>query len=172
MACQSQASVHHLRGGRSSSSRVLDSVRRPRHARQAAFRVQAREDSPAVCAHTRRVQRNGERRHSAREEDGTEGGHYLLDQECGLCHRLGRRRGAYRCQVSDWTSSRAAYAQVIDYTKQSVPDAALASPLAPFAVVLDCVGGTEVVQHIDRLILHDPQAPELGIYVTIVGDSE
>ena len=60
----------------------------------------------------------------------------------------------------------------IDYTKQSVPDAALASPLAPFAVVVDCVGGTEVVQLIDRLILHDPRAPELGIFVTIVGDSE
>jgi len=43
---------------------------------------------------------------------------------------------------------------------------------APYAVVLDCVGGKEVVQHMDNLVLHDPKAPHLGIYVTIVGDSE
>ena len=61
---------------------------------------------------------------------------------------------------------------MIDYTKQSVPEAALLSPLAPFAVVLDCVGGKDVVEHIDDLILHDPREPHLGIYVTIVGDSE
>ena len=43
---------------------------------------------------------------------------------------------------------------------------------APYAVVLDCVGGKDVVQHMDNLVLHDPKAPHLGIYVTIVGDSE
>jgi len=42
----------------------------------------------------------------------------------------------------------------------------------PYAVVLDCVGGKDVVQHMDNLVLHDPKAPHLGIYVTIVGDSE
>jgi len=53
-----------------------------------------------------------------------------------------------------------------------VAESALVSRYAPYAVVLDCVGGTEVVEHIDNLILHDPKAPELGIYVTIVGDSK
>jgi len=113
MACQPQTSVHHLRRCRSPSSRVLDSVRRPRHARQAAVRHQGRRASQPICAHTRRDQQDGERRHSAREEDGTEGGHYLLDQECGLCHRLGRRWNVYLYHLFGWTSDRAAHTQVI-----------------------------------------------------------
>lgn len=47
---------------------------------------------------------------------------------------------------------------------------ALASPLAPFAEILDCVGGTDLVPHLDALILADAAAPQLGVYVTIVGD--
>lgn len=60
----------------------------------------------------------------------------------------------------------------MDYTKEDVSQAALMSRHAPYAVVLDCVGGKDVVQHMDNLVLHDPKAPHLGIYVTIVGDSE
>ncbi|KAL7421187.1 hypothetical protein Q5752_004072 [Cryptotrichosporon argae] len=60
--------------------------------------------------------------------------------------------------------------EVIDYTREHVPHQALTSPHAPYAVVLDCVGGTDLVDHIDHLILRDPDAPRLGIYVTIVGD--
>lgn len=47
---------------------------------------------------------------------------------------------------------------------------ALTSPYAPYAVVLDCVGGTSLIPHLEHLILDDPASPELGIYVTIVGD--
>ena len=45
------------------------------------------------------------------------------------------------------------------------------SRYAPYAVVLDCVGGKDVMEHMNNLVLHDPKTPELGIYVTIVGDS-
>lgn len=61
--------------------------------------------------------------------------------------------------------------QVIDYKQAKVVDSALFSHYAPYALVLDCVGGKEVVEHIDHLLLDDPKAPHLGIYVTIVGDS-
>lgn len=60
--------------------------------------------------------------------------------------------------------------EVIDYTEGKVVPTALNSQYAPYAVVLDCVGGKEVVSHIDTLLLDDPTAPHLGIYVTIVGD--
>lgn len=60
--------------------------------------------------------------------------------------------------------------EVIDYTTEHVSERALLSVYAPYAVVLDCVGGTELLPHLDNLILHDPKAPQLGIYVTIVGD--
>lgn len=50
--------------------------------------------------------------------------------------------------------------------------AALYSAHAPFAVVLDCVGGSDLIPHLDHLLLDDESAPELGIYVTIVGDSK
>ena len=62
--------------------------------------------------------------------------------------------------------------KVIDYTQEHVPEAALMSPYAPFAVILDCVGGTEMLGHLDYLLLEDRAAPQLGIYITIVGDSE
>lgn len=42
---------------------------------------------------------------------------------------------------------------------------------APYAVVLDCVGGTDLIPHMDHLVLDDPRAPHLGHYITIVGDS-
>ena len=42
---------------------------------------------------------------------------------------------------------------------------------APYAVVLDCVGGTDLIPHMDHLVLDDPKAPHLGHYITIVGDS-
>jgi hypothetical protein len=45
------------------------------------------------------------------------------------------------------------------------------SPHAPYAVVLDCVGGTELIPYMDHLVLDDPKAPHLGHYITIVGDS-
>ena len=61
--------------------------------------------------------------------------------------------------------------QVIDYHTENVAQEALRSPCAPYAVVLDCVGGTELIPHMEHLVLHDPKAPQLGIYVTIVGDS-
>jgi hypothetical protein len=48
----------------------------------------------------------------------------------------------------------------------------LHSKYAPYAVVLDCVGGKELIPYLDNLILSDPVAPHLGIYITIVGDSE
>ncbi|KAK1925132.1 hypothetical protein DB88DRAFT_488047 [Papiliotrema laurentii] len=60
--------------------------------------------------------------------------------------------------------------EVIDYKQAKVVDSALFSHYAPYALVLDCVGGKEVVEHIDHLLLDDPKAPHLGIYVTIVGD--
>ncbi|BEI81566.1 hypothetical protein CcaverHIS002_0207260 [Cutaneotrichosporon cavernicola] len=60
--------------------------------------------------------------------------------------------------------------EIIDYTTQNVPQAALMSRYAPYAVVLDCVGGTDLLPDLDNLLLDSPQRPELGIYVTIVGD--
>ena len=45
------------------------------------------------------------------------------------------------------------------------------SPHAPYAVVLDCVGGTDLIPYMDHLVLDDPKAPHLGHYITIVGDS-
>ena len=60
---------------------------------------------------------------------------------------------------------------MIDYRAEDVAQAALNSPCAPFAVVLDCVGGKDLIAHMENLVLHDPMAPQLGIYVTIVGDS-
>lgn len=60
--------------------------------------------------------------------------------------------------------------EVIDYHTENVAQEALRSPCAPYAVVLDCVGGTELIPHMEHLVLHDPKAPQLGIYVTIVGD--
>jgi hypothetical protein len=45
------------------------------------------------------------------------------------------------------------------------------SPHAPYAVVLDCVGGTDLIPYMDYLVLDDPKAPHLGHYITIVGDS-
>lgn len=62
--------------------------------------------------------------------------------------------------------------EVIDYTTDDVTTRALHSQYAPYAVVLDCVGGTDLLPHMDHLILDDAKAQELGIYVTIVGDSE
>jgi hypothetical protein len=53
-----------------------------------------------------------------------------------------------------------------------VAERALHSPYAPFAAILDCVGGTELIHHLNHLVLDDPNAPELGTYLTIVGDSE
>lgn len=61
--------------------------------------------------------------------------------------------------------------QIIDYRTEHVAERALYSPHAPFAAVLDCVGGTELIPYLDHLVLDDPDAPELGIYITIVGDS-
>jgi len=61
---------------------------------------------------------------------------------------------------------------VIDYRSQNVGEVAKASKYAPFAVVLDCVGGTEVIPYMDDLLLEDPMRPELGVYVSISGDSE
>lgn len=61
---------------------------------------------------------------------------------------------------------------MIDYTQEHVAQRALHSQYAPYAVVLDCVGGTDLIPHLDHLILNDPVAPQLGIYVTIVGDSK
>jgi NADPH:quinone reductase-like Zn-dependent oxidoreductase len=62
--------------------------------------------------------------------------------------------------------------QVIDYTKESVVERALMSPHAPYAVVLDCVGGTDLIPYMDHLVLDDPKSPHLGHYITIVGDSQ
>lgn len=62
--------------------------------------------------------------------------------------------------------------EVIDYTQQHVAQEALLSKYAPYAVVLDCVGGTDLLPHLEHLILDDPRVPQLGIYITIVGDSE
>jgi NADPH:quinone reductase-like Zn-dependent oxidoreductase len=62
--------------------------------------------------------------------------------------------------------------EVIDYTTDDVITRALHSQYAPYAVVLDCVGGTDLLPHMEHLILDDAEASELGIYVTIVGDSE
>ncbi|CAK9783853.1 unnamed protein product [Cutaneotrichosporon oleaginosum] len=59
---------------------------------------------------------------------------------------------------------------IIDYTTQHVPQAALMSQYAPYAVVLDCVGGTALLPHLDHLLLNSAEHPQLGIYVTIVGD--
>jgi NADPH:quinone reductase-like Zn-dependent oxidoreductase len=62
--------------------------------------------------------------------------------------------------------------KIIDYRTQSVVEEALVSKYAPYAVVLDCVGGTDFIPYLDHLIMHDPEAPHLGVYLTIVGDSE
>ena len=62
-------------------------------------------------------------------------------------------------------------AQVIDYRTEDVGQRASRSRWAPYAVVLDCVGGKDLIPYLDELILHDPSASHLGIYVTIVGDS-
>ena len=61
---------------------------------------------------------------------------------------------------------------MIDYRSQNVGEMAKASNYAPFAVVLDCVGGTEVIPYMDELLLEDAQRPGLGVYVSISGDSE
>jgi len=61
---------------------------------------------------------------------------------------------------------------VIDYRSQNVGEVAKGSKYAPFAVVLDCVGGTEVIPYMDDLLLEDPQRPGLGVYVSISGDSK
>lgn len=62
--------------------------------------------------------------------------------------------------------------EVIDYRSQNVGEVAKASKYAPFAVVLDCVGGTDVIPYMDDLLLEDPKRPELGVYVSISGDRE
>ena len=49
---------------------------------------------------------------------------------------------------------------------------AKASKYAPFAVVLDCVGGTDVIPYLDDLVMEDSKRPELGVFVSISGDSE
>lgn len=67
--------------------------------------------------------------------------------------------------------SRINEGKVIDYRTENVADRALHSHHAPYAVVLDCVGGTELIPHLDHLIIDDPEAPHLGHYITIVGDS-
>lgn len=59
---------------------------------------------------------------------------------------------------------------MIDYTTEHVPQRALMSQYAPYAVVLDCVGGTDLLPHLDHLLLDSAAHPELGIYITIVGD--
>lgn len=38
-------------------------------------------------------------------------------------------------------------------------------------MILDCVGGTEVIPYMDELLVEDPQRPDLGVYVSISGDS-
>lgn len=63
-----------------------------------------------------------------------------------------------------------AYIQVIDYRSENVGEVAKRSRYAPFAVVLDCVGGTEVIPCMEDLVLEDPQRPELGVYGSISGD--
>jgi NADPH:quinone reductase-like Zn-dependent oxidoreductase len=60
----------------------------------------------------------------------------------------------------------------IDYTKESVVERSLMSQHAPYAVVLDCVGGKDLIPYMDHLVLDDPKAPHLGHYITIVGDSK
>jgi len=61
--------------------------------------------------------------------------------------------------------------QVIDYRTENVVEKALMSHHAPYAVVLDCVGGKDLIPYMDHLVLDDPKAPHLGHYITIVGDS-
>lgn len=60
--------------------------------------------------------------------------------------------------------------EVIDYRTEHVLEKVLISHYAPYAVILDCVGGTELLGHLDHLLIQDAKAPHLGIYVTIVGD--
>lgn len=60
---------------------------------------------------------------------------------------------------------------MIDYRTENIGEKAKSSKYAPFAVILDCVGGTEVIPYMDTLLLEDPKRPELGIYVSIAGDS-
>jgi NADPH:quinone reductase-like Zn-dependent oxidoreductase len=76
---------------------------------------------------------------------------------------------------ADEVSSPAMYKadnEVIDYRSQNVGEVARGSKYAPFAVVLDCVGGTEVIPYMDDLLLEDPKRPDLGVYVSISGDSK
>lgn len=61
---------------------------------------------------------------------------------------------------------------MIDYRTENVVDRVLHSRHAPYAVILDCVGGTDLFPHLEHLILDDPEAPHLGHYLTIVGDSK
>jgi NADPH:quinone reductase-like Zn-dependent oxidoreductase len=70
-----------------------------------------------------------------------------------------------------WDTREYTDRQVIDYTKESVVERALMSQHAPYAVVLDCVGGKDLIPYMDHLVLDDPKAPHLGHYITIVGDS-
>jgi hypothetical protein len=60
---------------------------------------------------------------------------------------------------------------MIDYKAENIGEKAKASKYAPFAVIMDCVGGTEVIPYMDQLLLDDPKHPELGVYVSISGDS-
>lgn len=62
--------------------------------------------------------------------------------------------------------------QAIDYTSQNVVEAALNSQYAPFDLVFDCVGGADLIPHLDKLLVNDPADPKRGMYVTIVGDSK
>ncbi|ORY29984.1 hypothetical protein BCR39DRAFT_530449 [Naematelia encephala] len=60
--------------------------------------------------------------------------------------------------------------EIIDYRTEHVAEKAIASEHAPYAVVFDCVGGKDLIPYLNRLVLSDPKAPKLGIFVTIVGD--
>jgi hypothetical protein len=53
-----------------------------------------------------------------------------------------------------------------------VGEVARGSRYAPFAVLLDCVGGTDVIPYMDELLLEDLKRPDLGVYVSISGDSK
>ncbi|KAJ9103640.1 hypothetical protein QFC19_004215 [Naganishia cerealis] len=62
------------------------------------------------------------------------------------------------------------HVKVIDYTTQDVLEAALNSQYAPFDLVYDCVGGADLISHLDKLLVNDAEDPKRGVYVTIVGD--
>lgn len=51
-------------------------------------------------------------------------------------------------------------------------EGALNSQYAPFDLVFDCVGGADLIPHLDKLLVNDQEDPKRGMYVTIVGDSE